>query len=184
MNRTLSTIVMLGVLLGTTNTAAFARGSDWTITTGPGKEEVTVKNGWFGKKTRVAKDRFGNKIEKKTGILGNGSSEVSVLGNSYRKEKGILGGSEVEAKTLLGDSIKTEKGIFGRRKTTIDASGITGVVGAFISSKMNTKPNPPLLDPSAFSNNNGLPGGGGVDPMGGDDQLGQYGPGTDLGQTQ
>ena len=178
MNRTLSTIVILGILGANSTSAVFARGNDWTIKTGQG-EEVTVKNGWFGKKTRVAKDRFGDKIEKNTGILGNQSSEVNLLGNSYRKEKGFLGGSEVEARTMLGDSIKTEKGIFGRRKTTIDASGVTGLVSAFIGAKMK-KPSPPV-NPGQMGNSNALPGS--TDSFG-DDQLSQFGPGSDIGQTQ
>jgi hypothetical protein len=111
-----------------------ARGNDIIFKTGKG-EEVTIKNGFFGGKKKVVKDRFGNKYESKKGWFGTRETDASVLGNSFQRKKGILGGSDISGSTIFGDTIRTKKGIFGRRTTEVDVSGITGLVEGFIDSK-------------------------------------------------
>lgn len=111
-----------------------ARGNDLTISTGKG-EEISIKNGFFGRNSKVVKDRMGNKIETKSGLFGTGENEVRLLGNSYSKKKGLFGGSKTQVTSLFGDSVTTEKGVFGRRKTRIEMGGMSGLIGNLISSK-------------------------------------------------
>lgn len=126
---------MLALLLAaSTATPVLARGNDLIFTTGKG-EEVQIRNGWFGRKTKVVKDRLGNKYESKTGLFGSKDTQVSVLGNSYKQKKGLFGGSDIQGSTIFGDRVTTKKGIFGRRTTTIDASGVTSLVQSLLKDK-------------------------------------------------
>ena len=138
---------------------AIARGNDWTITDGMG-EELQVKNGFFGKKKAVVKDRMGNGFKKETGIFGGSTTEASVLGNGFKKKKGIFGGSEIAGSTIFGDSVQTKKGIFGRRSTTVDLSGSSKLIQSFFGPRQPARqltpvapspdfaPNPTAADPS------------------------------------
>lgn len=112
---------------------AFAESRDISIRDGKG-EELTVKNGLLGSKTTVVKDRLGNKYEKKKGLFKKSSTEASAFGNSVKKKKGLFGSSETEVTTVLGDKLTTRKGIFGRRKTTVEAGGLTSLMGQFLTS--------------------------------------------------
>lgn len=126
----------LAVLLGVASTTpALARGNDLVLKTGKG-EELVIKNGFFGGKEKVVKDRFGNKYESKKGWFGTKKTDATVLGNSYQSKKGLFGGTDVQASTILGDSVRTKKGIFGRRTTEVDVSGVTGLVEGFINKRM------------------------------------------------
>lgn len=109
---------------------SFARGNDFVITDGMG-EEIQIRNGLFGKKTKVVKDRLGNGFKQETGIFGGKTTEASILGNEFKKKKGLLGGSDISASTIFGDNVKTKKGIFGRRTTTVDLSGSSKLIQSF-----------------------------------------------------
>jgi len=128
--------------------AANADTSNWNIKTGFG-DEITIKNGIFGNKKRVVKDRLGDKYETSRGLFGGTNTEVNLLGNSYSKKKGVFGTRETEVKSILGDSIKTKKGWFGRRTTTVDASGVTSLIGSAIG-RATKKPVPPSM-PGGFA---------------------------------
>lgn len=121
-----------------------------SLKTGSG-DEITIKNGLFGNKTRVVKDRLGDKYVSKRGLLGNTDNEIGILGNSYSKKKGIFGTKETEVTTLFGDSLKTKKNIFGYRSTQINAGGISSLVSSAIQG-MRTKPMVPLHDPNLGAN--------------------------------
>src|SRR5947207_601414 len=113
-----SSVIAAIVVLACGQTSS-ARGNDWTLTTGMG-DGVQVKHGWFGRKSVVVKDRLGDGYATKKGLFGTTQSEANVLGNTFTKKKGLLGGSDIEGHTIFGDTITTKKGIFGRRTTTID----------------------------------------------------------------
>lgn len=119
-----------------------AQAQNWSIKTGSG-DEITIKNGIFGNKSKVVKDRLGNKYESSRGLFGGTGTEVSLLGNTYSTKKGLFGTREIEAQSILGDSIKTKKGwLLGRRTTTVDARGVTGLIGAAIKGSTGKKVNP------------------------------------------
>lgn len=129
---------------------ALARGNDWTITDGMG-EELQVKNGFFGKKKTIVKDRMGNGFKKETGLLGGTTTEASVLGNGFKKKKGIFGGSDISGSTIFGDTVQTKKGIFGRRKTTVDLSGTSKLVQSFFGPKQPARTLQPVMPSPDFA---------------------------------
>lgn len=102
--------------------AVQARGNDVVITDGQG-EQVTIKHGFFGRNTKIVKDRFGDGIGTKSGLLGTRDKEVNILGNGFTSHTGILGATTVRGSDILGDKIQTKRGIFGRKTTYVDASG-------------------------------------------------------------
>jgi hypothetical protein len=106
---------------------ALARGNNLVIQDGQG-EQVTIKNGFFGRKTTVVKDRLGNGYASSTGLFGTKETQGSVLGNTFERKKGLFGGSTVAGSTIFGDKVTTKKGIFGRRTTTVDVSGTSNVL--------------------------------------------------------
>lgn len=127
--------------------SALAKGiGDLEIKTGGG-EELTIKNGWFGKKTTSAKDRLGNKVEYSKGWFGSKGASVSVLGNTFERKKGLFGSGDIQAHTILGDTVKSKKGWFGRRKTTVDLSGVGSVVNNYFGKKK-------AVDPAKTATNN------------------------------
>ncbi len=150
MNKLVSGLSLVLLLGGVSSQSAHAFDlSGWgntSLKTGSG-DEITIKNGLFGNKTRVVKDRLGDKYVSKRGLLGNTDNEIGVFGNSYSKKRGIFGTKETEVKTLFGDSLKTKKNIFGYRTTQVDASGLNSLVSAAIQG-MRAKPMPPLHDSS------------------------------------
>lgn len=140
----MSLLVVLGLSLAPAAHAGIIDSSNVSIKTGFG-DEITIKKGIFGNKKKVVKDRLGDKYEVSNGIFGNTNTEINLLGNSYSKKKGILGTRETEMKSLLGDSFKTKKSwLLGRRTTTIDASGVTGLVGSAISRATRKPMLPPM----------------------------------------
>jgi hypothetical protein len=147
MQRNLNGALLALVLAVSTVAPSLARGNDFIIKDGFG-EEVQVRNGFFGRKTKVVKDRLGNGYASKSGLFGTKEQDVNVLGNSFQRKKGILGGSDISGSTIFGDKVQTKKGIFGRRTTTIDASGISSVArGLWNKNKdciMGTTPHPPV----------------------------------------
>lgn len=130
-------LIAAACLLATPETARADLGN-LTIKDGSG-EEITIKRGIFGNETRVVKDRLGNGYESKKGIFGSKEQKVSVLGNQVKRKKGWFGRDKVEASSILGDSIKSEKGFFGRRNTTVDVSGVTGLVKQLMGDKKPIK---------------------------------------------
>lgn len=127
----------LVITIASTSPVAYAARNDFTIKTGGG-EELTIKNGLFGGKQKVVKDRFGDKYESKKGWFGTKQSKVSVLGNHLETKKGLLGSSEVEATSILGDKVTTKKGWFGRRKTTVELAGVSSMIGQLFKRKPPT----------------------------------------------
>ncbi len=129
---------------------ALARGNDWTITDGMG-EEIQVRNGFFGKKSAVVKDRLGNGFKKEKGIFGGTTTEASILGNGFKKKKGILGGSDISGSTIFGDTVQTKKGIFGRRTTTVDLSGSSKLIQSFFGPKQPARQLQPVTPSPDFA---------------------------------
>jgi len=81
-----------------------------------------------------------------------------------KKKKGLFGGSDIEGSTILGDKVTTKKGIFGRRTTTVDMSGIASVIGQFVKSKSSGgNPAKDLLN-SFTGNSSADSGSGNVSP--------------------
>jgi hypothetical protein len=140
-------LVLLNLSLAGATQAAYADRGNVTVKTGNGTEMV-LKRGYFGGEEESIKDKHGNKIgRKKSGLFGTTQeSEIAIFGNGIKKKKGLFGGTQVEGKTILGDSITSKKGFFGfgRRNTTVDISGTTGLVKQLIG----TKKLPPLVDPA------------------------------------
>lgn len=147
LSKTTAFLVLLNISAMTTTGAAYADRGNVTIKTGSGTEMV-LKKGYFGGQEQSITDRRGNKIaRKKSGLFGTTQeSEISFFGNGIKKKKGLFGGTQYEGKTILGDSITSKKGLFGlgRRNTTVDISGTTGLVKQFIGSKKL----PALFDPA------------------------------------
>lgn len=131
---------------------AQAKSDNWTIKTKKG-DEITVKDGWFGRGKKVVKSEKlgtlyekndgvfgsksevnlpGTKIASKSGMFGRKNKEVSVLGNSVTTKKGLFGSKTTEVKTVFGDSVKTKKGWFGRTTTEVEPGGLTGLLGSFM----------------------------------------------------
>lgn len=132
------TLTVLTCLLASQFAPALARGNDLTIKSGFG-EELTIENGFFGRKKRKVKDRMGNSVEHDTGLFGTKQTSVNALGNSFSRKKGLFGGSQIEGSTILGDKVTTKKGLFGRRKTTVDLSGVSGAIQGLVRSQSAPK---------------------------------------------
>lgn len=146
-SRTIAFLVLLNISAAGATQAAYADRGNVTIKTGSGTEMV-LKKGYFGGQEQSITDRRGNKIgRKKSGLFGTTQeTEVSFFGNGIKKKKGLFGGTQYEGKTILGDSVTSKKGFFGlgRRNTTVDLSGTTGLVKQLIGAKKL----PPLVDPA------------------------------------
>lgn len=158
----LSAPLLLAVLLAG---PVLARGNDFAVTDGMG-EEIQIKNGLFGKKSKLVKDRLGNGFKQEKGIFGTTTTQASVLGNGFKKKNGILGGSDISGSTIFGDTIQTKKGIFGRRKTTVDLSGSSRLIQSFLGPKKPmgqltpVAPSPDLAPMNATPQDPSLPTGG------------------------
>ncbi len=146
-SKSIAFLVLLNISAAGATQAAFADRGNVTIKSGSGTEMV-LKKGYFGGQEQSITDKRGNKIgRKKSGLFGTTQeTEVSFFGTGIKKKKGLFGGTQYEGKTILGDSITSKKGLFGfgRRNTTVDISGTTGLVKQFIGSKKL----PPLFDPA------------------------------------
>jgi hypothetical protein len=125
-------LLLVALVSAASTLPALARGNDLTVKDGFG-EEVKVTNGFFGHKTRVVKDRLGDGYAQKKGWFGSEEQDANVLGNSFKRKKGILGGSDLEGSTIFGDKVVTKKGIFGRRKTEVDVSGSASAIKALFN---------------------------------------------------
>jgi hypothetical protein len=105
------------------------------IRTGFG-EEIYVKHGLLGNEETAARDRLGDQYVNKKGILGGEDKAVNVFGNRYVKHRGAfgLGGTTVQASSILGDKIYSKKGFLGLgpRQTTVDLSGVSSVAQQLI----------------------------------------------------
>ena len=124
-------------------TPALARGNDFNFTDGMG-EEIQIRNGLFGSKSKLVKDRLGNGFKQEKGWFGTKTTQASLMGNDFKTKKGILGGSDISGSTIFGDSIKTKKGIFGRRTTTVDLSGSGKMLQSFFGPKRSLQPVAPF----------------------------------------
>jgi hypothetical protein len=134
---------------------ALARGNDFVIKDGFG-EEIQIRNGFFGRKTKVVKDRLGNGYSSKTGLFGTREQDVNILGNTVKRKKGLFGGSDIQGSTIFGDKVTTKKGIFGRRTTTIDASGISSVArNLWTKNKDSILGKPSTAQPNSTNNSYG-----------------------------
>ncbi len=145
-SRTMVFLVLLNISALACVPAALADRGNITIKTGNGSQMV-LKKGYFGGEEESITDKHGNKLSrKKGGLFGTTQeTEVAFFGNGIKKKKGLFGGTQVEGKTILGDSITSKKGFFGlgRRNTTVDLSGTTGLVKQLLGAKKL----PPLSDP-------------------------------------
>lgn len=127
MQRNFNGALLALMMVAVTSAPALARGNDLVIKSGFG-DEVLIKNGFFGRKSTVVKDRMGNGFTTRGGMFGSGQSSVNVMGNNLTRKKGWFGQSEIKGGTILGDKVSTKKGLFGRRTTTVDVSGTSSVV--------------------------------------------------------
>lgn len=144
-------------------------GGNWNIRTGFG-DEIVVHHGLFGTKETLVKDRLGDGYIKKHGWFGTKETGVNLLGNSYDKEKGLLGGTQVEASSIFGDRIESKKSFLGlgRRQTNVDLSGVGSLVQGLVASQSHhfissgMPMGQPGMMPDAFPP--GMPVPGGVTP--------------------
>jgi hypothetical protein len=159
MRRNFNGAIVATMIAAATIAPAFARGNDIVIKDGFG-ENVVIKHGFFGHDTKIIKDRLGDGYAEKKGWFGTKEQDVNVLGNSFQRHKGLLGGTDIKGSTIFGDKIETKKGIFGRRTTCIDVSG-----GANALRTLWNQNKSKLLGNSATPNNNaplGTSGGLGI----------------------
>lgn len=133
--------VVLILLSGLSGLAALAPAlsapADWTLSSGFG-EEISVKQGWFGRREKVVKDRLGDQFIEKKGLFGSKTTEINLLGNKLKKKKSWFGQSQWEGSTILGDSVTSKKGLFGRRKTEVDLSGVASALKALVGPRAST----------------------------------------------
>jgi hypothetical protein len=155
MRRNFNGALVALVVVAVSSVPALARGNDLVIKTGQG-EELSIRNGFFGRKTTVVKDRLGNGYATKTGLFGSKEQQVNILGNTIERKKGWFGGSNVQGSTIFGDRVSTKRGIFGRRTTEVDVSGTANLVkslwqkhGPSITGKSTAAPLAPLSTPAA-----------------------------------
>jgi hypothetical protein len=127
MQRKINGALLALIMTATVAAPAMARKNDLIIKDGQG-EEVQIKHGFFGRGTTVVKDRMGNGYATHTGFFGTKDQQIGVLGNTFERKKGLLGGSTINGSTIFGDKVQTRKGIFGRRTTTVDVSGTSNVL--------------------------------------------------------
>jgi hypothetical protein len=127
MRRNFNGVLAAIVVTTTTMAPVLARGNDLIINDGFG-EQVKVRHGFFGRDTKIVKDRLGDGFAEKKGLFGTSEKDVNVLGNSFRSSKGILGGTNLQGSDIFGDRMQTKRGIFGRRTTYVDVSGGASVV--------------------------------------------------------
>ncbi len=120
--------------------AAQARSGDITIETGKG-EAFEVKHNLFGQRSFAVQDRLGNKIANEKGLFGNSKVEVGLLGNEYERKKNIFGSKSIKASDMFGDKIESKKSWFGlgRRKTTINLSGTTGLINQALAKRKDAE---------------------------------------------
>ncbi|MBA4077976.1 MAG: hypothetical protein C0508_23305 [Cyanobacteria bacterium PR.023] len=135
-NYRLFVALLVSVIASTANLDALARSGDIQVKSGQG-EELKVKHSLFGRKNIVVQDRLGDQIEHQTGLVGS-KAKVQILGNGYESKTGILGNKSYKISTILGDKVETKKTWFGlgRRKTTVDLSGTTGLVNQVLQTKV------------------------------------------------
>ncbi len=121
--------------------AADAKSGDITIETGKG-EAFEVKHNLFGQRSFAVQDRLGNKIANEKGLFGNSKVEVGLLGNEYERKKNIVGSKSIKASDMFGDKIESKRSWFGlgRRKTTINLSGTTGLINQALSKRKDAEP--------------------------------------------
>lgn len=119
--------------------AAFAA-SDFQVQTGQG-EEVHIKQSLLGTSTFKAQDRIGDKVEHTEGWFGTGKTEVKVLGNGVATQKGIFG-RKTTVTTMLGDKVESRRTWFGLgpRKTTVNLSGTSSLIGQLLGKKTSVGP--------------------------------------------
>jgi hypothetical protein len=119
--------------------AAFAA-SDFQVQTGQG-EEVRIKQSLLGTSTFKAQDRIGDKVEHTDGWFGTGKTEVKVLGNGVVTQKGIFG-RKTTVTTMLGDKVESHRTWFGLgpRKTTVNLSGTSSLIGQLLGKKTPVGP--------------------------------------------
>ena len=135
-NYRLFAALLVSVIASTANLDALAQSGDIQVKSGQG-EEFNVKHSLFGRKNIVVQDRLGDKIEHQTGLVGS-KAKVQILGNGYESKTGIFGNKSYKISTILGDKVETKKTWFGlgRRKTTVDLSGTTGLVNQVLQTKV------------------------------------------------
>ncbi len=129
-------VPLVAIVVALLSASIPAARADFALTDGMG-EEIQYRNPRIGKKVKAVKTRFGNSYVSEQGLLGNKSTQVSVLGNSFEKKKGLLGSSEIGGSTIFGDRVVSKKGWFGlgRRKTQVDLSGTSAVLRNFIGQR-------------------------------------------------
>jgi hypothetical protein len=135
-NYRLFVALLVSVIASTANLDVLARSGDIQVKSGQG-EEFKVKHSLFGRKNIVVQDRLGDQIEHQTGLVGS-KAKVQILGNGYESKTGIFGNKSYKISTILGDKVETKKTWFGlgRRKTTVDLSGTTGLVNQVLQTKV------------------------------------------------
>ena len=160
-----ASVITTALALGVLCQSAWAWPMNFTAQDGSG-DEISIKKGWFGNKTKVAKDRFGDGFAEKKSILGTKQTEVNVLGNGIATKKGLFGNREIQAHTILGDNFTTKKHWWGRT-TSVNASGIGSLLDSTFKGKMGRNGMPPMLgssqnhvgaNPQGFAPAQGMPG--------------------------
>jgi len=152
MSQSLKTLTLLGFALIITGQPGLARSQDLVITDGKG-EQISIKNGWFGRKQVKVEDRLGNKFENKKGWFGSKDQEVNLLGNQIKRKKGWFGGSSIEGNSILGDKISTKKTLLGRRQTTVDVSGVSSAIEQLFGKSPTTNYFPDAVKPAPLPSN-------------------------------
>ncbi|MBI4532793.1 MAG: hypothetical protein HY711_02510 [Candidatus Melainabacteria bacterium] len=129
----LTLAVLAGFTATTINSSCYAN-HDVSIKDGFG-EEISVKKDNLGQKKTVVKDRLGDNFEQKTSSFGTKETQVNVLGNTLQRKEGWFGSSDLEATSIFGDKIISKKDKLGRRKVTVDLSGISAVLNSLFADK-------------------------------------------------
>ena len=127
MQRKINGAILALIAIATMAAPALARKNDLIIRDGQG-EELQMRHGFFGRGTTVVKDRLGDGYATHTGLFGTKQQQFGLLGNTFERKQGLLGGSSISGGTIFGDRVQTKRGIFGRRTTMVDVSGSSNVL--------------------------------------------------------
>lgn len=173
----------LSVACMLSSSPAFAGWGKLTVTDGAG-DGVQVKHYLLGQRSLVMQDANGDEVVHKQGLFGiNRETGVNVLGNGTTVKHGLLRGTSVEGQDMLGDSWKSKKMFMGLgpRITTVNAKGVSDLLGGLMHGQMPGQMMPGQAMPGQIMPGQIMPDRGGVGPV---SNFSQYPPARGFGEPE